>query len=83
MAFIGQTADPWDVPAKQAVEVMQKIWDVTNSKDYEITRSSLVLQKVCDWFSSSALLINIHFRLINATQTYGKTLLGPPALPLF
>jgi hypothetical protein len=47
MAFIGQTADPWDVPVRQAVEVMQKIWDVTNGHEYEIVPSSAVYRKVC------------------------------------
>jgi len=48
MAFVGQTADPWDVPIKQAVEVMQKIWDATNGHEYKITASSAVCQKVRD-----------------------------------
>lgn len=42
MAFVGQTVDPWDVPIKQAVQVMQKIWDATNGSEYEITASSAV-----------------------------------------
>ena len=29
MAFVGQTLDPWDITDKQALEVMQKIWDAT------------------------------------------------------
>jgi hypothetical protein len=47
MAFVGQIADPWDVPAKQAVLVMQKIWDATNTREYEITTSTAVYKKVC------------------------------------
>jgi hypothetical protein len=47
MAFVGQTADPWDVPAKQAVLAMQKIWDATNSREYEITTSTAIYKKVC------------------------------------
>ena len=42
MAFVGQTVDPWDVPIKQAVQVMQKIWNATNGSEYEITASSAV-----------------------------------------
>ena len=56
MAFVGQTADPWDVPVKQSVKVMQKIWDETNNYQYEITTSTAVYQKVCDWFSSTMIL---------------------------
>jgi hypothetical protein len=48
MAFIGQTADPWDEPVKQSVQVMQKIWDATSCYDYEITTSAAIYQKVCD-----------------------------------
>jgi hypothetical protein len=47
MAFVSQTADPWDVPAKQAVLVMQKIWDATNTCEYEITTSTAIYKKVC------------------------------------
>jgi hypothetical protein len=48
MAFVGQTADPWDAPVKQLVKVMQKIWDETNSYQYKITSSTSVYQKVSD-----------------------------------
>jgi hypothetical protein len=48
MAFVGQTADPWDVPAKQSVKVMQQIWDATCGKEYEITTSTAIYQKVGD-----------------------------------
>ena len=46
MAFVGQTANPWDVPIKQAVLVMQKIWDATTDNEYKITMSTAVFQKV-------------------------------------
>ena len=46
MAFVGQTMNPWDVPIKQSVKVMQKIWDATNGNNYEITVSTAVYQKV-------------------------------------
>jgi hypothetical protein len=46
MAFVGQTADPWDVPIKQSIKVMQKIWNFTSGKEYEITTSSAIYQKV-------------------------------------
>ena len=48
MAFVGQTTNPWDVPVKQSVEVMQKIWDTTSHIEYEIVGSSAVHQKVGD-----------------------------------
>ena len=51
MAYVGQLKDPWDVPAKQAVEMMQKIWDETGGPDYEITTSTAVYQKVCGTFT--------------------------------
>jgi hypothetical protein len=50
IAFVGQTANPWDVPVKQAIEVMQKIWDATTDIEYEITSSTAVHQKVFDRF---------------------------------
>ena len=46
MAFVGQTTDPWDVPVKQSLEVMQKIWDATNGSEYNITTSTAIYQKV-------------------------------------
>lgn len=46
MAFVGQTADPWDVPVHRAVEVMQKIWDATGPIAYDITPSTPIYQKV-------------------------------------
>ena len=38
--------DPWDVPAKQAVVVMQVIWNATNGNDYEGTTFTVVYQKI-------------------------------------
>ena len=48
MAFVGQTINPWDVPVKQSIMVMQRIWDATNSYDYKITAETAVYQKVRD-----------------------------------
>lgn len=48
MAFVGQTTDPWDVPVKQSLEVMQKIWDATSRNEYKITTSTAIYQKVGD-----------------------------------
>jgi len=48
MAFVGQTVNPWDVPVKQSVQVMQKIWDATSHYEYEITASAAIYQKVHD-----------------------------------
>jgi hypothetical protein len=53
MVFVGQTADPWDVPVKQSVLVMQKIWDATSTYEYEITASSAIYKKVCDHLAFS------------------------------
>ena len=53
MAFVGQTTDPWDVPVKQSVKVMQNIWDAVSSDEYEITASSAVYQKVHYPFGST------------------------------
>jgi len=48
MAFVGQVTDPWDVPVKQSVQMMQKIWDATSRYEYEITTSAAIYQKVRD-----------------------------------
>jgi hypothetical protein len=72
MEFVGKTADPWDVPVKQAIKVMQKIWDTTSSYDYEITSSSIIYQKVCDRFS---------FRTISKLVSDGSTPRGLMAQP--
>jgi hypothetical protein len=57
MAFVGQTADPWDVPVKQSVQVMQKIWDATSRYEYEITASAAIYQKVRDRLHSRTILL--------------------------
>ena len=57
MAFVGQTTDPWDVPTKQSVKVMQKIWDSTNGNEYEISTSTAIYQKVGDKFNPIMMLI--------------------------
>jgi hypothetical protein len=36
--------------------VMQKIWDATSRYDYEITTSTAIYQKVCDWLHSRIIL---------------------------
>ena len=56
MVFVGQTANPWDVPVKQSVQVMQKIWDATSRYEYEITMSAAIYQKVCDQLPSRMIL---------------------------
>ncbi|KAM6503850.1 hypothetical protein JOM56_000793 [Amanita muscaria] len=53
MAFVGQTADPWDVPVKQSLMVMQKIWDATNNHDYEIATSTALYQKTVQRLADS------------------------------
>ena len=46
MAFVGQTTDLWDVPTKQSIEIMQKIWDATSNYEYEISPSTPIYHKV-------------------------------------
>ncbi|KAF8479865.1 hypothetical protein JB92DRAFT_2837755 [Gautieria morchelliformis] len=53
MAFVGQTINPWDVPVKKAIKVMQQIWDATNSHEYEITSSTAVYQKTIQRLADS------------------------------
>jgi hypothetical protein len=57
MVFVGQTTNPWDVPIKQSVDVMQKIWDAVSGNEYQITTSTAVYQKVSDGFISRMILI--------------------------
>ncbi|KAI0284420.1 hypothetical protein BC826DRAFT_1056284 [Russula brevipes] len=45
VAFVGQTANPCDVPVEEAVRVMQMIWNATTDYEYEITPSTGVYQK--------------------------------------
>jgi hypothetical protein len=59
IAFVGQTQDPWVVSDKQAVEVMQKIWNATCSYEYKINIHTQVYQKVRDRFGSRTILIYI------------------------
>jgi hypothetical protein len=84
MAFVGQTADPWDVPVKQAIEVMQKIWDATTDIEYEITAATAVHLKVSDrLFPNIILIFILRNRLFNALPTRGETLWVPPPLWTF
>ena len=73
MAFVGQTLDPWDVTDRQALEVMQKIWDATCAHKYEISVNTQVYQKVRDRFGSGTRLIYIYIRLINAARIRGDS----------
>ena len=57
MAFVGQTTNPWDVPVKQSVKVMQKIWDATSSFEYAVTTNTAVYHKVCDLLNCRMILI--------------------------
>ncbi|KAH9038774.1 hypothetical protein EDB85DRAFT_2141661 [Lactarius pseudohatsudake] len=53
MAFVGQTNNPWEVPARQSVQVMQKIWDATSEHEFEITTSTTVYQKTVQRLADS------------------------------
>jgi hypothetical protein len=59
MAFVGQTINPWDVPVKQAIAVMQKIWDATSRFEYAVTTDTAVYHKVCDPLGCRMILIHI------------------------
>lgn len=59
MAFVGQTVNPWDVPVKQSVAVMQKIWDETSRIEYKITTDTAVYHKVRDPLGCRKILIYI------------------------
>ena len=56
MAFVGQTLNPWDVPCKQTVEVMQKIWDATSNHQYKIEKQTAIYEKVCGGLSFRTML---------------------------
>ncbi|KAH8980169.1 hypothetical protein EDB86DRAFT_3088138 [Lactarius hatsudake] len=43
----------WDVPTKLAVETMQRIWDGSGGRDYEITASTAVYQKAVQRLADS------------------------------
>ncbi|KAH8980733.1 hypothetical protein EDB86DRAFT_3087613 [Lactarius hatsudake] len=53
MAFVGQTNDPWEVPVRQSVQVMQKIWDATGGIEYEITSKTAIYQKTVQRLTDS------------------------------
>ncbi|KAH9058004.1 hypothetical protein EDB83DRAFT_2224795 [Lactarius deliciosus] len=53
MAFVGQTNDPWEVPVRQSVQVMQKIWDATGGRKYEITAKTAIYQKTVQRLADS------------------------------
>ena len=82
MAYVGQSMDPWDIPAKLAVETMQKIWDATGGPAYEIMTSSPVYQKVCDNFTLNH-KFNIIFRPSSVLLTHIGTLSALMARLLF
>jgi hypothetical protein len=82
MAYVGQAMNPWEIPAKLAVEVMQKIWDALGGPDYIITTSSAVYQKVRGRFVLDYKLTSI-FRRSNASLTPIETLLAPMVLLSF
>jgi hypothetical protein len=75
MMFVGQTLNPWDVPVKQALSVMKKIWAATSKRDYEITPSTAVYKKVCDHLASKMNDFMLCFRQFNALRTRGAVVL--------
>ena len=77
MAFVGQTANPWEVPARQSVVVMQKIWNASGGRDYEIKETTAVYQKVCGPLAPRMNNITVSFRRFNTLRTRGAMLSGP------
>jgi len=63
MAFVGQTMDSWDVPVKQSVLIMQKIWDATSTYEYEMTASTAVYKKVQNQLASRVIDIATDFQM--------------------
>jgi hypothetical protein len=59
MAFVGQTKNPWDVPVKQTILVMQKIWNATSNFEYSVTTDTAVYHKVRDPLGCRMILIYI------------------------
>ena len=59
MAFVGQTMNPWEVPVKQSISVMQMIWDATSSYEYAVTTDTAVYHKVRDLLDCRMILIRI------------------------
>lgn len=76
MAFVGQTSDPWDVPIKQSVEVMQKIWDATSGNEFEITTSTAIYHKVGVEFNSRMTLIKIYFQTVQRLADSWRNVIG-------
>jgi hypothetical protein len=79
MAFVGQTANPWEVPVPRALEVMQMIWNATSPHDYKIMTNTAVYQNVCVRLDSGTKLISAFLRRSNAVQTRGEIPSGPLA----
>ncbi|KAF8508180.1 hypothetical protein JB92DRAFT_2954585 [Gautieria morchelliformis] len=66
MAFVGQTVNPWDA---------------TNSHEYEITSSTAVYQKVCDWLISGMTLIPILQTIQRLTDSW-RNVIGSTAIAI-
>jgi hypothetical protein len=75
MAFVGQTMNPWDIPVKQSLEVMQKIWDATSSFDYVITTDTAVYHKVSDQLVRRMMLIFI-FQTVQRLADSWRNVIG-------
>ena len=59
MLFVGETNNPWEVPVKQSIAVMQKIWDATSNFEYVVTSETAVYHKVRDLLGYVMILIYI------------------------
>jgi len=81
MAFVGQSNNPWDVPVKQAVKVMQKIWDAISGHEYEIMTPMAVYQKVCDHSSSRTILISI-FQTVQHLADSWRNVIGSTGIAI-
>jgi hypothetical protein len=77
MTYVGESANPWDVPTNLAIEKMQAIWDATGSIDYKVTghKTNIVYKKVHIRFVLDHKLTST-FRPFNASPTLGEALLA-------
>ena len=78
MSFVSQLLDPWDIPSKQALEVMQTVWNATSGNEYQITTSTVVYVKF-----SVSYITNIFYRPSNISPTCGEMSLAPLVLLWF
>jgi len=72
--------DPWDVPVKQSVLVMQKIWDATSTYEYEMTASTTVYKKVCNQLASRVIDITMDFQMVQCLADSWQNAIGSTSI---